>query len=85
MICKNVPAGVPFGKSNPANQREVIDEQNIRKAEVRLSFSARDKQVIINGLLLVFLFLPCVTDVRCVTQNALKSPFVIQSVIHKIV
>lgn len=33
----------------------------------------------------IFLFLPRVTDVRCVTQNALKSPFVIQSVIHKIV
>jgi len=31
MVCKNVPAGVPFWKNNPANQREVIDEQNIRK------------------------------------------------------
>ena len=56
MICKNVPAGVPFGKSNPANQREVIDEQNIRKAEVRLPFPTLDKRVIINELSLVFIF-----------------------------
>ena len=58
---------------------------NGKKSEVRIPFSAHDKRVIINELSLVFLFLPCVTDVRCVTQNALKSPFVIQSVIHKIV
>ena len=40
LVCKNVPAGVPVWENNPANQREVLDEQHIRKAKVRLPFSA---------------------------------------------
>lgn len=44
MVCKNVPAGVPLGKNNTESQREVLDEQSIRKAEVRLPFSARSKK-----------------------------------------
>ena len=42
MVCKNVPAGVPVWENNMVNQREVIDEQYIKKVEVRLPFSAQE-------------------------------------------
>ena len=73
--------GVTFWENALRNELIVNEEY----AWVGNPFSAHRKRVIINELSLVFIFLPCVTDVRCVTQNALKSPFVIQSVIHKIV
>ena len=62
-------------------------ERNLAKVEVAGPspvFRSR-KWLIISRLPTIFLFLLCVTDVSRVTQNTLKSPFVIQSVIHKIV
>lgn len=60
-------------------KREVIDEQNKRKAEVRAPFSSPDKKLIIKRLSAFSFLLTCDTDALSVTQNTLKSSFVIQS------
>lgn len=79
--CKRVHddrvAGVTF-EENALRNALIVNEEY---AWVGNPFSALDKRVIINELSLVFIFLPCVVDVCCVTRNSLKSPFVI----HKIV
>ena len=64
-----------FGKNNPANQREVIDEQNIRKAEVRLSFSAQGNKLIIIRLSTYFFVTVRVANVYCVALIAFERLF----------
>lgn len=38
MVSVNVSTGVPHGENNPANQREVLDEQDIKKRRLHARF-----------------------------------------------
>lgn len=74
-------AGVTFEKNASRNALIVNEEY----AWVGNPFSAPSKKLIIKRLSAFSFLLTDVTEALSVTQNTLKSWFVIQSVIHKIV